>query len=139
MTSEDTVTNKQVMERVFEGLAQGDGRPFIEALADDFVWHMIGTNAWSGTYSGKQAVRRDLMKPLFAKFADQYVNEARRFIAEGDFVVVECRGRVTTRTGHPYNNTYCWVCRLKDGKLVELTEYMDTELVTKALGAPNVA
>ena len=134
MTATD---NKQLMQRIFDGLAKGDGRAFIDAMADDFCWTLTGTTAWSKTYRGKQVVRKDLLKPLFAKFADQYFNEAQRFIAEGDIVVVECRGRVTTKTGQPYNNTYCWVCRLEDGKLVELTEYMGTELVTKALGEPE--
>jgi ketosteroid isomerase-like protein len=37
------------------------------------------------------------------------------------------------KLGMPYNNTYCWVCRFGDGKLRELTEYSDTELITAAL------
>jgi len=41
-----------------------------------------------------------------------------------------------TRSGKPYDNHYCYVCRLADGKLRELTEYMDTELAASALGAP---
>jgi ketosteroid isomerase-like protein len=36
----------------------------------------------------------------------------------------------------PYNNTYCWVYRLAGRKMQEVTEYMDTALVTAALGAP---
>ena len=58
---------------------------------------------------------------------------AHRFIAEGDHVVVEGRGQATTKAGKAYNNTYCWVYRIADGKVQELTEYMDTELVTAAL------
>ena len=76
---------------------------------------------------------QDLMRPLFAQFADQYINTAQTFIAEGDRVVVECRGKVTTKSGQPYNNQYCWVCRVEDGKLKEVIEYMDTELVAKVL------
>jgi ketosteroid isomerase-like protein len=48
--------------------------------------------------------------------------------------VVEARGNNTTKTGKPYNNAYCFVIRLHDGKLKEITEYMDTELVTAVLG-----
>jgi ketosteroid isomerase-like protein len=76
-------------------------------------------------------VLKELMAPLFANFADQYRNTAQRFIAEDDYVVVECRGEVTTKSGKPYNNTYCYVCRISDGKLKELTEYMDTQLVVE--------
>lgn len=126
--------NKQLMQHIFSELAKGNGKPFVESMADDFRWTITGTTKWSKTYHGKQAVLNDLMKPLFSQFADQYTNTAHRFIAEDDYVVVECRGRVTTKAGTPYNNTYCFVCRVADGKLQELTEYLDTELVTAALG-----
>jgi uncharacterized protein len=126
--------NKEALQRVFAELAKGNGRPFIDLWADDFCWTIVGTTKWSGTYRGKQAVLNDLMRPLFSRFATQYTNTATRFIAEGDYVVVECRGNVTTKAGQPYNNSYCYVCRMTDGRLQELTEYLDTELVTRALG-----
>lgn len=131
-----TAHNKQVMQHIFDELARGNGAPFLESLADDCSWTMTGTTAWSKTYRGKAAILGELLRPLMAKFADQYTNTAHRLIAEDDFVVVECRGRVTTKTGVPYHNTYCWVCRLADGKIRELTEYMDTALVASALGEP---
>ena len=126
--------NKQLMQNIFSELSKGDGKPFVESLADDICWTIIGSTKWSRTYRGKQEVLAELLRPLFAQFADQYTNTAHRFIAEDDYVVVECRGRVTTKSGKPYNNTYCWVCRVAEGKLQELTEYLDTELVTAALG-----
>lgn len=128
--------NKQLMRTLFTALAEGNGKPFTDAMAEDFCWTITGTTAWSRTYRGKQAVMDELMRPLFARFAGRYVNTARRFIAEDDFVVVECDGRVMTKSGVPYNNTYCYVCRLEGGMLKELTEYFDTELVTAALGDP---
>ena len=133
------IENKRLMQHIFDELAKGNGRPFIDSLADDFCWTLTGTTSWSGTYRGKEAVQKQLLRPLFAQFADQYVNTAQRFIAEGDHVVVECRGRVTTKSGKPYHNVYCWVCRLADGRLKEVTEYMDTELVVTALGDKAMA
>jgi ketosteroid isomerase-like protein len=126
--------NKQLMQIIFSELSKGNGKPFVECLADDFCWTIIGATKWSGTYRGKQAVVTELLRPLFSQFVDQYTNTAHRFIAEDDYVVIECRGHVTTKAGIPYNNTYCWVCRIAGGKLQELTEYMDTELLTAALG-----
>lgn len=131
--------NKQLFQDIFAGLSVGDGSRFVDSLADDFCWTIIGTTAWSGTYRGKEAVRSTLLRPLFAQFADRYTNALHRIVAEGDCVVIECRGRVTTKTGKPYNNTYCWVCRVVNGKLKELTEYMDTELVATALLPPRAA
>jgi ketosteroid isomerase-like protein len=131
-----TANNKRLMQDIFAELAKGNGKPFVESMADDFTWIIPGSSTWSRTWKGKQSVIDELMRPLFARFADTYKNEAHRFIAEDEYVVVECRGRVMTKSGKPYNNTYCYVCRIVDGKLRELTEYMDTELATAALGAP---
>jgi uncharacterized protein len=128
-----TNSSKQLLQDIFAGLAKGDSRPFVDSLADDFSWTLTGTTKWSRTYRGKTSVMQDLMRPLFAQFADQYINTAQTFIAEGDRVVVECRGKVTTKSGKPYNNQYCWVCRVEDGKLKEVIEYMDTELVATVL------
>lgn len=130
------IENKLIMQNLFAELSKGNGKPFVDCMADDFCWTMTGTTDWSKTYRGKEAVLAELFAPLYSQFASQYTNTAQRFIAEDDYVVVECRGQVTTKKGVPYNNTYCFVCRLADGKLKELTEYFDTELVTAALEAP---
>jgi hypothetical protein len=129
--------NKQLMHDIFAALSEGNGQPFIDSLADDFTWTLTGSTAWSKTYVGKAAVLNDLFRPLFAQFADRYTNVADRIIAEDDIVVVECHGQVTTKAGHPYNNRYCWVCHIRDGKLQSLTEYMDTQLVATVLADPE--
>jgi len=129
--------NKRFMQEIFSELAAGKAERFSEAMAEDFSWTIIGSTEWSGSYRGKRAVLDDLMAPLLAQFADRYTNTAERFIAEGDHVVVQCRGRVTTKSGAPYNNTYCYVCRLAGGKLHELIEYCDTQLIATALDPPQ--
>lgn len=129
--------NKQLLRDAFDQLADGNGELFMECLGDDIRWTIIGTTAWSRTYDGKRVVRDELMRPLFAQFADRYTNRATRIVADGDVVVVECRGNVATKAGKPYNQTYCYVCRLAEGKVRELTEYLDTEMVSTALDPPE--
>ncbi len=128
-----TTSNKQLMHDVFDALSRGDRRPFRDAMAEDFTWSIIGTTPWSGTYAGREAVARDLLGPLFSQFAGRYTNTAHRIVAEGDHVVVESRGSVTTKRGDRYDNQYCYVCRIRDGKLAELTEYCDTALIEAVL------
>ena len=125
------IDNKQLMRAIFSELSKGNGKPFVEALADDIQWTWMGTVNWSKTFNGKESVINELLGPgtsmLTAPFFKYF---AHRFIAEGDYVVVESRGQNTLRDGRSYNNKYCWVCRFAEGKLQELHEYMDTELVT---------
>ena len=39
--------NKQLMQRVFAELAEGNGQPFMDALAEDARWTVIGSCPWS--------------------------------------------------------------------------------------------
>jgi uncharacterized protein len=129
--------NKQLMQRIFTELSEGESRLFVESMDDDFRWKLTGNTSWSKTYAGKQVVLTELFAPLRARIAGKIKTKALRFIAEDDFVVVQARGSNVTKAGTPYNNSYCFVFRLADGKLIEVTEYLDTELVTKALGDPD--
>jgi ketosteroid isomerase-like protein len=131
--------NKRIVTAIYEAMAQGDGRPFNEAMAEDFTWILEGTGAWSRTWRGRDAVRRELLAPLFAQFATPYRCRAERIIAEDDTVVVLARGEVTTVAGKPYDNSYCFVIRMRDGQMIELREYLDTELVAEALEPPPVS
>jgi uncharacterized protein len=132
----NATTHKQLVESVFAALAQGNTRPFADAMADDFSWTISGHGLWSRTWRGKQQVREGLMAPLFAQFADTYRNRATRIIAEGNAVVVECRGAVATKAGQRYDNHYCYVIEMRDGRMHALTEYMDTALAEAVLTAP---
>jgi len=131
--------NKQIMQNIFNELAQGNSRPLVESMADDFQWTVAGSSRWSGSFRGKDAVLNQLLAPLRAQIDGRIKTVPLRFIAEGDYVVVEARGNNTTKAGKPYNNHYCFVARLGDGKLREITEYMDTELVSSVLGDPAMS
>lgn len=128
--------NKQLLKDVFAEMARGNTTPFRDCLADDISWSFKGSTKRTMTYRGKQAVLRDLLGPIFAQFANQYTSAAERFIADEDFVVVETQGNVMANSGKTYCNKYCHVCRMRDGKIIELTEYMDTALADAALADP---
>jgi ketosteroid isomerase-like protein len=102
-----------------------------------FRWTVKGTTPWSRTYRGKQAVRRELLAPLFGQFAGTYTNRANRILCDGNVVVVECEGNVVTKSGKPCCNSYCYVVEMADGRFQSLTEYLDTALVEKVLELPQ--
>jgi uncharacterized protein len=125
--------NKSLLRGAFTELSKGDSKPFVGLLADDVHWTVMGTTRWSKTYRGKQTVLTELLGELRNRLADRYRATAERFVAEGDLVVVEACGQATTKAGAPYNNRYCFIYRLVEGKIHEVTEYLDTELLTVAL------
>lgn len=125
--------NKKLMQVAFDALAEGDPEPFVGLLADDVNWTITGSTTVSRTYEGKASVMEDLLGPVFAQFETQYRSTASRMTAEDDIVVVEALGDVMLKSGNRYDNTYCYVFRFDDGSIVEITEYMDTDLVRRVL------
>src|SRR5712675_3421977 len=109
--------NKQLMEQIYAGTANRDGTLFIQSLADDVSWCVTGQNKWSHTFKGKQAVLEDLQGYFQSLLVQRSRTVAHRFIADGDFVVVEARGDNLTKTGVRYDNEYCMVFRLSNGKI----------------------
>lgn len=122
--------NKQLMQDIFSELSKGNFKPLFDVMAEDMQWTWMGTMQWSKTFKGKESVVNELFGAVKTTLTEPYKDVAHRFIAEGDYVVVEHSGQNTTPDGRPYNNKYCWVCRFAEGKLHSLHEYMDTELVT---------
>ena len=129
--------NKKLVQQIFDQLAKGNARPFVDSMAEDFKWTIAGSTQWSRTYEGKHAVVKELFGELQARLTPPIITAAHNFIADEDCVAVEARGSNTTKDGRPYNNHYCFVFRLAGGKLRQVTEYMDTHLAITALGNPT--
>jgi len=134
MTTTDD--NRRILTEIFTELDRGNPRPFAEALADDVRWTTPGSSVWSRTFDGKPAVLDQLLGPVRAQLVERIQLTVQRILADGDHVVVQARGRATTRRGQPYNNDYCFLYRLSGGKIVEVTEYLDTQLATAVLTPP---
>ena len=128
------VDNKQVVLDFYEAGARGDMDACFALLADDVTWTNIGTTKFSGTYSGKQALVEQLLGPLFGQLKAGISSQIERLTAEGDIVVAQTQGTAETHDGTPYNNTYCQVIRIRDGKIAEVKEYFDTALVDTVFG-----
>jgi ketosteroid isomerase-like protein len=123
--------NKEIVRKMGQGGLDG----MLATLADDVRWTIIGTTKFSGTYNGKKDVVDRLIKPLFAQLETPGSNATDNVIAEGDYVVLQSRGTGRkAKSGKSYNNTYCIVYKLANGKIQEIMEYCDTELITDAFG-----
>jgi ketosteroid isomerase-like protein len=129
------VDMKQAMHAAIEKLNAGDSKPYLDLLSADIRFTVTGSTRWSGLYSGKKDLLKRLLGPINALFEQPYRLIVESIVSEGEQLVVQMRGEITTKRGEPYNNRYCWVCRVRDGQICELTEYADTELFTKVLVA----
>jgi len=133
------IANKKLMEEIFASAgnpdpAVRDRSLFVASLADDARWVVTGQYSWSRTFTGKEAILNDLHGHVRSLLVERSRTVAHRFIADGDYVVVEARGDNVTRTGARYDNDYCLVFRLENAKIKEVREYGDSVLTEKTLG-----
>jgi ketosteroid isomerase-like protein len=126
--------NKQFISNMFAELSKGNGDAFLNALADDVSFTIIGSTKYSGTFKGKQELINKLLAPLNAQIEGGMTIAPDNLIADGDFVAMQARGKALSKNGRRYDNTYCHVFRFANGKVQQVTEYLDTELITSAFG-----
>ena len=126
--------NKQMISKMFAELAGGNAEAFMGAMADDLRYTLIGNTKFSGTFNGKQELIARLLEPLMASLTNGIALTPYNLVADGDFVVMQAHGKAMSKSGKAYNNTYCHVFKIVGGKIKEVTEYLDTELVTSVFG-----
>lgn len=62
----------------------------------------------------------------FARFFANPTNEFHTMVAEGDVVITEHTLSATLPNGRVYRNTYCFAYEVRDEKIWQIREYMDT-------------
>jgi uncharacterized protein len=131
-----THESRQLLSMIFASLEAGDTRPFVDAIAEDFVWRFPGTWSWARDWGRtRREVRANLLGPLMAQFTT-YRARAEEIIVEGENVVVRASADARTIRGEAYPQAYCYVFRIADGNLAEVVEYCDTALVERVLTLP---
>ena len=130
----NAAANKKLVQQVYTDSANRSGTTFLDNLAEDATWIVTGQYSWSHEFRGREAIQNGLMRHLRPLLGARPRTLAFNFIAEGDYVVVEARGDNVTKTGARYDNQYCMVWRIEDGKIRMIKEYCDSALVERVLG-----
>ena len=128
------IANKKLVQQVYTDSANRSGTTFVDNLADDACWVVTGQYSWSHEFRGRAAILDGLMGHFRSFFAERPRTVAFNFIADGDYVAVEARGDNVTKAGLRYDNQYCMVWRIENGKIKQIKEYCDSTLVERVLG-----
>ncbi len=121
-------TNGELVRTAFGSWEKGDNRPFFKLVADDVRWRVIGTTPVSGTYDSKQQFL-GATQALFDRFNQPIMAKVQAVHEAGDTVVLQWEGTSQGVNGRPYNQTYCWVMQLDDGRITNVVAYLDTALL----------
>jgi ketosteroid isomerase-like protein len=125
-----SVTLKQIGD-IFKTLEIGDGDAFFSHVADDVDWTVEGTHPLAGHYHSKADFLAHTFEKLGQVLPQGTQLHLEHALASGDWAVVELRSLATAKNGLRFDNRYCWVCRFRHNKIVEVRAYLDSALVAR--------
>lgn len=122
--SDQLERNKEIARQFFAALSVGDARAVIGMYADDFTLWTAGTLPFSGSFTRAQA--EQTMGMIFSAFPEGIAFTISAITAEGDRVAVEAESRGRHVSGKTYNNRYHFLLVIRNDKVAQLKEYLDT-------------
>ena len=125
-----TDQNKEITKEFFEALSSGSDQ-YLDFYTDESIIWTAGNNSIGGTRTKKEVV--SFAQNILSAFPTGITFNITGITAENERVAVEISGKAIHASGETYNNQYHFLLRIKDGKILELKEYMDTQLAAKIL------
>jgi len=123
--------NKQLVRDFFASMGRGDVAAIVAAYAEDGCLMTMGRTLISGTFTRAQI--QAAAAQIYQVFPRGISFTIDAMTAEGERVAVEAHSQGQHLSGALYSNEYHFLFVFRDGKLVLLKEYMDTERVTDIL------
>ncbi|WP_327633513.1 nuclear transport factor 2 family protein [Kribbella sp. NBC_00482] len=127
---------RTVVTRYVEAVAAGDRTTMRASFAPDVVWTFPGDLPLSGEWKGRDTVLDEFLGAvagrLFAPGVPVTITLAN-VMADGDLVFAEWTAAATARSGAPYRNSCGGVFTVRDGAIVAVREYADTDHVRRTL------
>jgi ketosteroid isomerase-like protein len=124
-------SNKATVTHFFEALNKGDVDTIVNTYAQDGCVQTMGGTLISGIFSREQVAAS--AGSIFDVFPAGLTFKVLDQVAEGNKVAVEATSNGEHISGQTYSNEYHFLFEFRDGKLLKLKEYMDTEQVTDVL------
>ena len=133
--------NSKMVQGAYAAFLRQDIPGVLASVDDDVVWKPV-TGAGrhvptAGERRGKASVAE------FFKLVGETTNfsrfEPRQFIAQGDKVVALGHYAATTAAGGAFESDFVMVFTLRDGKITEFQEFLDSAAINVAFEARKVA
>ena len=125
-----TDQNKKITKEFFEALSNGSDK-YLDFYTDESIIWTAGNNAIGGTRTKEEVV--GFAQNILSAFPTGITFNIKGMTAEDERVAVEINGEAMHASGATYNNQYHFLLIIKDEKILELKEYMDTQLAAKIL------
>jgi uncharacterized protein len=123
--------NKQRVRDFFAILNRGDVAALVAAYAPDGCLETMGRTLISGRFTRQQI--QEAAGQIFQVFPAGITFTIDAMTAEGERVAVEAHSRGQHASGREYTNEYHFLFVFRDGAVLLLREYMDSERITDVL------
>lgn len=127
-------TNREIIQSLYEAFARGDAGTVLGAFDPGIVWNDAENFPYAdrNPYVGPQAVAEGIFGRIMTEW-DGFTVNPETLLQDGDAVVALGRYRGTFRaTGRAIDAQFAHVWTLRDGRVVQFQQYVDTAQVARA-------
>lgn len=122
--SNEATEHKRIAEAFFAALNRADSAAIATLYADDAVLWTAGTLPISGRFTKAQAIQG--MDQILSLFPEGLTFTVTGITAEGERVAIEAESHGRHVSGKTYHNQYHFLMIVRNGKVAEFKEYLDT-------------
>jgi ketosteroid isomerase-like protein len=129
----DSITTKDIVKNAWKTFGTRDAAQIEAVFTEDAQWFAPPGNA-TGLALGytefvldRTTIVRFLSRELHTLFVNDVQSTPKSLVAEGAVAVLETHFEGTLANGNRYDNDYCFVIEVKDGRIHRMREYMDTQ------------
>jgi uncharacterized protein len=129
----ESLSTKDIVKNAWKAFATRDAAQIEAMFTEDAQWFAPPGNATALALGHTEHVLdRDTIVHFMAhEFATLFVADVEAtftgLVAEGATAVLEQRLQATLASGRHYDNDYCFVIEVRDGRIHRMREYMDTQ------------
>lgn len=123
-TQDTTETSREIALRFLEVFSTGDVNATLEMMDEKATWWVAGTIPLSGTKSRTEF--GEMLSGVAANCKGPITLTPSAVTAEGERVAIETESYGELNNGRIYNNLYHFLIIVRDGKIQEVKEYLDT-------------
>ena len=132
MVAPKNASEKAVVD-FFETLSTGDLDALAKHLHEDASWEpMVRDIPGAARHHPRDKIINEFLAPIRGAFRPgDPKTHVDVILSDGDRVVAETHATGQRADGKPYDNRYVWVFELRDGKVLNIREYMDSLYIAR--------
>jgi uncharacterized protein len=127
--------NVELLKEYHGALQASEGEKMASMLSPDLRYWISPGSDFSGTHDKASVLA--LLPAIFDAAAGPTKLTYREITAQDDRVSVVADGTMPLKSGGSYDQTYHWLFKFRDDKIVEILEYLDILQVWKTFGTPE--